>query len=168
MDTHFYNVHYCVLQVGPAGSIMGIMTGLLVYVILELKRKKFHNPCLQLSKVLVIIGFFLILGLLLPYVDNFAHFGGLFAGLFLGAIFSPYYVLIDDNDTLEKIDKRKWILILILSVLFIILYGALFTIFYEVQPNCYGCQFFTCMPYTDTICQDQRPTPDHRDVDILV
>jgi len=39
MDTHFYDVHYCVLQVGPAGSIMGIMNGLLVYVILELKRE---------------------------------------------------------------------------------------------------------------------------------
>ena len=155
------------LQVGPAGSIMGIMIGLLVYVIVELKRDKFHNPCLQLSKVLMIIGFFLILGLLLPYVDNFAHIGGLFAGLLLGIIFAPYYVLYNDSDY-ERNENWKWILIFCFSVIFIILYGALFIIFYEVQPNCYGCQFFTCMPYTDTICQDQRPTPDHRDVDILV
>ena len=41
MDTHFYDVHYCVLQVGPAGSIMGIMTGLLVYICdLEVEKGK--------------------------------------------------------------------------------------------------------------------------------
>jgi len=139
---------------------MGIMAGVLVYVAWE--RRKFCCPKVELSKVLFIIFSFLILGLL-PYIDNFAHFGGLLAGLLLGVTFAPYYSI-----KLHKpdIDRIKVILIFICAPLFSILCGILLIIFYEVQPNLY-IYYLTC-PFGGTLCQDQRPTPDHRDIDLVV
>jgi len=146
---------------------MGIMAAVLVYVAWEWK--KFSYPKLELSKVLLIIIFFFCLGLF-PYVDNFAHFGGLIGGLLLGAIVIPFYSLYngDLRRGYRQVDKLKLILIIICAPLFAIFCGVLFIIFYEVQPNCYACQYLTCIPFSDTICQDQRPTPDHRDIDIII
>ncbi|XP_065898694.1 inactive rhomboid protein 1-like [Dysidea avara] len=154
-------------EVGPAGSIMGVMAAVLVYVVWEWK--KFLYPKLELSKVLLIIVFFFCLGMF-PYVDNFAHLGGLIGGLLLSAMVVPFYSLFngDLRSGHKQVDKLKLILIIICAPLFAIFYGALFIIFYEAQPNCYICQYLTCIPFSDTICQDQRPTPDHRDIDIII
>ncbi|XP_065898696.1 inactive rhomboid protein 1-like isoform X2 [Dysidea avara] len=154
-------------EVGPAGSIMGVMAAVLVYVVWEWK--KFLYPKLELSKVLLIIVFFFCLGMF-PYVDNFAHLGGLIGGLLLSAMVVPFYSLFngDLSSGHKQVDQLKLILIIICAPLFAIFYGALFIIFYEAQPNCYICQYLTCIPFSDTICQDQRPTPDHRDVDLVI
>jgi len=145
---------------------MGIMAGVLVYVIWEWK--DFCRPLKELSKVLFIIAFFLFLGMF-PYVDNFAHLGGLIAGFLLGVIFAPYYPIYDETLSKEykKIDNIKLKLIAISAPTFVVIYSIFFILFYEVQPNCYICQYFTCIPFTDTICQDRRPTPDHGDIDVV-
>ena len=67
----------------------------------------------------------------------------------------------------KKIDNIKLKLIAISAPTFVVIYSIFFILFYEVQPNCYICQYFTCIPFTDTICQDRRPTPDHGDIDVV-
>ena len=154
------------IQVGPAGSLMGILSILLVYVMLE--RRHFDHAKYEMYKLLGYILFALLLGLL-PYVDNFAHIGGLVTGVFLSAIFLPYYPPCDgevSQSDKEKYRKRKIILVVICIPTFIIIYSVIFVLFYEVQPNCSGCQYITCIPFSDTICQDQRPTPENRDRDL--
>ena len=158
-----------ITQVGPAGSLMGIISTLLVYVILEWKR--FINPLYEICKLLVLILFALIIGLL-PYVDNFAHIGGLVTGVLLSAIFVPYYppyegeeykIPQSHRDKLDQFRRIKILLVAICLPTFITIYVIIFVLFYEVQPNCSGCTYITCIPFTDTICQDQQPTPENRD-----
>ena len=147
------------MQVGPAGSLMGILSTLLVFLLLEWKH--FNNPIYrvyELFKLLGLILFGLLIGLL-PYVDNFAHIGGLIAGILLSAIFLPYYPS-------YKFRNIKIILVAICLPAFIAFYVIIFVLFYIVQPNCSGCQYITCIPITDTICQDQQPSPDNRDMNI--
>ena len=173
MHTHIpYNGNhswFCFLQVGPAGSIMGTIATLLVYVILEWKR--FSHPCFEIAKLIGVILVIFILGLF-PYVDNFAHLGGLIAGFLLSATFVPYYPLYEGEDyhvikgQKDKFRKIKIFLVAVCIPIFIALYTLIFILFYVVQPNCYACQYFTCIPFTDTICQDQRPTPDNRDMNL--
>ena len=146
---------------------MGIISTLLVYVVLEWKR--FFYPMYEIIKLSVIIIVALIFGLL-PYVDNFAHIGGLITGFLLSAMFVPYYPPYDGEEIprshKDRLRKIKILLVLICLPTFVILYVIIFVLFYVVQPNCYGCQFITCIPFTDTICQDQRPSPDNRDVNL--
>ena len=158
-----------IIQVGPAGSLMGIISTLLVYVILEWKR--FIHPMYEICKLLALILFALIIGLL-PYVDNFAHIGGLITGILLSFIFVPYYppyegeeyeISQNHKDKLDKFRKIKILLVAICLPTFIVIYVIVFVLFYEVQPNCSGCTYITCIPVTDTICQDQQPTPENRD-----
>ena len=148
---------------------MGIISTLLVYILLEWKR--FINPIYEVLKLLGLVVAGLIIGLL-PYVDNFAHIGGLITGILLSAIFVPYYPPYEGEASKvpkahkDKFRKIKIALVAICIPTFIAIYVIIFVLFYVVQPNCSSCQYITCIPFTDTICQDQRPSPDNRDINI--
>ena len=155
------------MQVGPAGSLMGIISTLLVYVLLEWKR--FIHPIYEIGKLATMILFGLLIGLL-PYVDNFANIGGLITGVLLSAIFVPYYPPYEGEKSKVSKDifrKIKILLVAICLPTFIAIFVIIFVLFYVVQPNCSGCQYITCIPFTDTICQDQRPSPDNRDINLI-
>ena len=155
------------MQVGPAGSLMGILSTLLVYVLLEWKR--FIHPIFEVGKLVLLLLTGLIIGLL-PYVDNFAHIGGFITGILLSAIFVPYYPPYEGEASQvpkshkDRFRRIKILLVAICLPTFIAVYIIIFVLFYVVQPNCPGCQYITCIPFTDTICQDQRPSPDNRDM----
>ena len=148
---------------------MGIISTLIMYVLLEWKR--FVYPQYELFKLLGLVIVALMIGLF-PYVDNFAHIGGLVTGFLLSAIFVPYYPPYQGEaykvpkEHKDKFRKIKIALVAICLPTFIIVYVIIFVLFYVVQPNCSGCQYITCIPFTDTICQDQRPSPDNRDMNL--
>ena len=143
---------------------MGIISTLLVYVILE--RKRFKYPIREVLKLLGLVVVALIIGLL-PNVDNFAHIGGLATGILLSFIFVSYHPPYGDLASLKSHQKAfryfNIIMVIICLVTFTAIYVVVFVLFYEVQPNCSGCQYFTCIPFTDTICEGYEPTPENRD-----
>ena len=143
---------------------MGIISTLLVYVVLE--RKRFIYPIREVLKLLGLVLAALIIGLL-PNVDNFAHIGGLATGILLSFIFVSYHPPYEDLASLKSHQKDfryfNIIMVIICLVTFTAIYIVVFVLFYEVQPNCSGCQYFTCIPFTDTICEGHEPTPENRD-----
>ena len=143
---------------------MGIISTLLVYIWVE--RKRFKYPIRETLKLLGLVLVALIIGLL-PNVDNFAHIGGLATGILLSFIFVSYHPPFEDLASL-RIHRQnfRWFniaMVIICLVTFIAIYVVIFVLFYEVQPNCSGCQYFTCVPFTDTICEGHEPTPENRD-----
>lgn len=81
-----FNV-FCVVQVGPAGSIFGILACLFVEVIQCWQL--FSSPRRALSK-LVSITILLFIAGTLPWIDNFAHIFGFIAGFVSLPFFSLY------------------------------------------------------------------------------
>ena len=122
-----------------------------------------------LCEVFNLLGLFLLALIisLLPNMDNFAHIGGLATGVLLSFIFvsyhPPYEVLSSLNSHQKKF--RHFIIIMVISCLlvFTAIYIVTFVLFYEVQPSCSGCQYFTCISFTDTICKGHKPTPKNHD-----
>lgn len=79
-----------VVAAGASGAIFGIVGALILFF--WLNRELLGEMGRQQARTLLtLLGFNLLLGLLIPGIDNFGHMGGLLVGLLLGALFSPRY-----------------------------------------------------------------------------
>lgn len=72
------------ISVGASGAIFGLLGAMLVFGVKEKHRigKEYAKNILQT------IGLNAIIGLTIPNIDNFAHFGGLILGAIIGFVFS--------------------------------------------------------------------------------
>lgn len=139
--------------VGASPSVFGLL-GVLIVELFQ-TWQLIERKLLEVIKLSVIILVFLMVGTL-PYVDNFAHIGGLAFGVVAAIIFLPYI-------TFGKWDARRKRIILIIAVpglIFMYIIGLV--VFYVVQnPNfCPNCKYVNCIPYTSTICEDTFASPD--------
>ena len=66
---------------GASGSLFGIV-GILFLDLLQ-NWKLIRNPCLELTKMLLLIAFSFAFGLLLA-IDNFSHVNGFVMGIMMG------------------------------------------------------------------------------------
>lgn len=130
-------------EVGPSGALFGLMAALVMEVVQ--KWRILRDPVWDLFKLLLVILLLFIVGVL-PYVDNYAHVAGFIFGLLSSAVFLPYIVM-------QK--KTKMILIAVAAPTFVILFTLFFLLFYLVEDfDCSGCKYFSCVPFTDTFCQN--------------
>lgn len=133
------------LQVGPSGSIFGIIACLFVELLQSWQI--IARPFTALFKLCGLVLLLLIIGLL-PYVDNFAHMIGFLFGLLLAFIFLPYV-------SFGQFDRRrKRIQIIVSLVLVITLFVVGFLVFYISQDyGCNGCEYLNCIPFTRDFCK---------------
>lgn len=127
-------------EVGPSGAIFGIIAADTIEVLQEWKQ--YTNVWFEVSKNVAIVLVFLALGVL-PYIDNFAHFGGFIFGLLLSAIFVPY---------LSFSPRIKIVLIVICTPIVILLFAILVILVYEVQQVPFFFQYFNCIPFSPNFC----------------
>ncbi|MDH5805422.1 MAG: rhomboid family intramembrane serine protease [Gemmatimonadota bacterium] len=70
-------------SVGASGVVFGMMGGIVAYFYMH--RGRFHRRNMRIAVVLAVwTAYSIATGFLTPYVDNFAHLGGLAGGLILG------------------------------------------------------------------------------------
>jgi len=128
------------VQVGASGSLFGFH-GVLLADLLQ----NWHNiqsPVKNLIFFILNVLVSLVLGLILPGVDNFAHIGGFIMGVVTGFIFLPAL-----NPT-KKGNTGRICTVLICIPLMVGLIIALFVVFYkQISSNewCHGCQYITCL-----------------------
>jgi len=100
----------------------------------------------------LILGLLLMLGLL-PWVDNYAHLVGFFAGFLLSYALMPYIAF----DRTGRTRKRRALLIAACLATALLVFAALLAIFYAVPAReCEWCKYLTCIPFTQDFCADQN------------
>jgi len=102
-----------VLSAGASGAIFGII-GMNVAFFWFHKEQLGEFGKQQLMNTLVIIGINVVYGLVSTGIDNFAHLGGLIAGLVLGLVLAPRYevegefMAVGLRDTIS-LSNRWWV-----------------------------------------------------------
>lgn len=111
---------------------------------LHFRKKKYFCELLFVIFVmlfLVIAGFF-------PFVNNFAHFGGLLFGIPMALAIMPH---LSFNRWSCKARRIIFIVSIILLILFFVLFIVLFYIIQDMG-FCRYCYYFSCLPYTENVC----------------
>jgi len=141
-------------EVGPAGSIFGILACLFVEVIQCWQL--FAHPMRALFKLITIAVLLFIAGLL-PWIDNFAHIFGFISGFLLSFTFLPYIHF-------SKIDKRRKQLTVITSFLLYLALLAALIFFFLVRPieECAICKHLNCLQIADNFCSNHGFQPQAR------
>lgn len=152
---------------GPAGSILGVVAYFFVFLIFE--SPLLERPWIEFLKLLGVSGFLLLLGLI-PYVDNYAHIGGFIFGFFISGILVPYgdfkEVWTLTNQKKEDFKAYRNIKLMMIFVglpALFLLYALFFVLLYVVQSTVSVFSYFTCVPFTSTLCIDQQVLIRDRD-----
>nr|CAG8443075.1 6201_t:CDS:2 [Entrophospora candida] len=122
-----------------SGSLFGII-GILLLDMLQ-NWKLIANPCLELTKLMLMILFSFLIGLL-PGLDNFSHIGGFIMGILTGMILLP-------TIKFSKFHKwTTWILRIVAIPAVVLLFFFLIKNFYTSDPRdkCPWCKYLGCLP----------------------
>ncbi|CAG8606192.1 5336_t:CDS:10 [Paraglomus brasilianum] len=113
-------------SMGASGALFGIV-GILVIDLLQ-NWRIITRPCCELTKLLAMICFTFLLGLL-PGLDNFSHIGGFIMGILTGLVFMP-------TIKFSKLHSRiTWGLRLVAFPIALILFITLTKNFYTTNPS---------------------------------
>lgn len=132
------------LKVGPSGALFGIIACLLVELVQNWQI--IMQPEISVFKLGIPMIFLLLIGCF-PWVDNFAHLGGLMFGILLGFAFLPYI-------TFGKWDRRRKMIQIGVSIsVTIAIFIVLCIVFFVDQDsNCAGCHYINCIPFSEDFC----------------
>ena len=129
------------ITVGASGAIFGIFSIWIVDVCQNVKKLRY--PVFELSFAIGSVVISLALGLL-PWIDNFAHIGGLIFGLELCMIL----VLKFDYEKQWQI-RARWVVLCLFVALFLLNFIGFWVILYkaDLQHFCPACKYFDCIPW---------------------
>jgi len=117
------------ISVGASGALFGLVGAYSIFILMH-RRAMNWQGIPAIIELIVIVGFNLGLGLVVPNVDNYAHVGGLISGCFLGWWFMPYYKVSADNMLIDSHRlSARWPLALLTIV------GTLFLVIIALYLN---------------------------------
>ena len=174
--THTHTHTHTHVQAGPAGSILGIVAYFFVFLIFE--SPHLMRPWIEALKLLLVVLLPLLLVGLLPFVDNFAHIGGLVFGFLLSGVFVPYWaekkawenVGKDSRHSQHQYNVLRKVKIAMIAVgipLVVGLFLLFILLFYFYQETLAFLVYLNCVPFTETFCIDNLPETRDRSVFIV-
>ncbi len=108
------------LAIGASGAIFGILGSLIVFFYKQ--KEKITGATIKFKSMYTVAIINIVVGFLLPHIDNSAHMGGLIAGLISSWFLSPEYK-IEKDDSLNKVyiirkkDIQKTLIGIVLTLL---------------------------------------------------
>jgi len=110
-------------SVGASGAIFGLIGALLPF--LYRNRGILLAPRQHITRILIVIGMNLVIGLTSGFIDNWAHFGGLLGGLAPGWFATPLFKIVRDEitQTIRIVDdsprQTVWAVITVIGALIV-------------------------------------------------
>lgn len=98
------------LAIGASGAVFGVIGALIIFFYKQ--KDKVTGAKLRLKSMYTLVIINLLLGLVLPRIDNFAHIGGVISGIFCSWIISPKYIIQENKmskliSVIKSPDKLK-------------------------------------------------------------
>ena len=123
------------ISIGASGAVFGLIGSLAGFYFLQ--KKKLSGAELKFKTMYTLVIINLIFGLVYPRVDNYAHIGGLLAGIFISTILCPSYILEKDesNGILSVKRKNKLLLETALSLFSIFILYIVTNYFIRVKVS---------------------------------
>ena len=130
-------------SVGSSGALFGIIAAILINLLIHWK--SLYKPVWQVINLAFVVVISILLGVFVPFIDNYAHIGGFIMGIGNGLIFAPYESV---RKTLKRVGIQKS---LIYSIWFpwacrflglawtIVLYAVVLNDFYSDSSSCSFC-----------------------------
>jgi membrane associated rhomboid family serine protease len=144
-------------EVGPAGSILGVMACSIVVIIWNWEL--LEDPARNLATKIAITAVFFMMGLLLPWIDNYAHLAGFLTGMCLSLLLIPFMGVKSSNDSGEFVLRKRKQLMVLFGTLFLLFMIILLCFLVWAFPiyNCEWCKYFNCLIslFNEEICPDQ-------------
>ena len=137
---------------GPAGAQFGLLATLLVEVLKVWPI--LQQPWPALGKLLAIVGLLFLLGTM-PWVDNYAHFGGFLTGFLLAYALMPY-IAFQRTHRPDQRTRRTLVISLCLVTSVLIFLALVLVFYYSPIYDCTWCRYLTCIPFTKDFCADQN------------
>ena len=120
------------VSVGASGAIFGIAGFYYALLYMFHKEKVFSGNKEIISGEIKQMSFFLlinmVIGFIIPGIDNAAHLGGLFAGVLIGFVYNNYYFNYTAKSNAEKSNlkgMRGWLIVFLLHQLAIVIVSVL-------------------------------------------
>ena len=112
--------------IGASGIVFGIIGGLISFYFTQKGKVTGADYKFKSMYTLVIIN--LVLGFMMPRIDNSAHIGGIVTGLLSGWVLSPKYEIIknEESQKLEVVEEKN-ISKFLIGVIFLVLLLIWFT-----------------------------------------
>lgn len=111
------------VAIGASGAVFGIIGGIIIFFYRQ--KEKLSGANLRFKSMYTLVAINLLLGFIMPRIDNSAHIGGLLTGLSLAWFIAPEYKIekseeLDKLVVIQKINTSQSIsgLILIITILF--------------------------------------------------
>ncbi|RKO98146.1 hypothetical protein CXG81DRAFT_11096 [Caulochytrium protostelioides] len=125
------------VSVGCSGALYGLNACLVLDLIQNWGL--IRRPKLELFKMTLSVIFSFVLGTL-PYIDNMAHLGGFFTGIFSSLIFAP-------TMHFSKWDRRRKRFMTVISMpILVVIMFFMFYDFYRNTNRCPWCKYINCIP----------------------
>jgi hypothetical protein len=135
-----------VVHCGATPALFGLLGCLAVE--LTQSWRAIVKPEVQLLKHGGLIGCALLFGML-PYLNNWAHMGGLLFGGLAGFVFLPWEAF----DFFDRARKRLFGIVAIAGL--VMLFAIFFSLFFSaVRVDCPACDKFNCLNLVAAFCED--------------
>jgi len=133
------------LEVGASSAIYGLLG--IFFVDLAVNWALHDRKKTKIVQITTATALSLAVGLL-PYIDNFAHIGGLITGIFASLVIVPRQYLLSHN--YEYIARRRTIRRAIIGGVLLVAYfgGGLYLLYnhVDVEAACRWCEYLSCLP----------------------
>ncbi|MGI6376622.1 MAG: rhomboid family intramembrane serine protease [Anaerolineae bacterium] len=112
------------IAAGASGAVFGLLGAMIAYFLSY--RSEFGSyGQRRLSSLLLVAGYNLVMGFVMPGIDNLGHIGGLLVGLALGWAYCPRYVVEANYGTMPRLrDRFSPIRALVLTLLTLLVLAA--------------------------------------------